>query len=213
MAALYGGADEFDALVYGHHHPGTSQYLESNIQKVAQQFSNFGNAVTDAGKLFYESAKNLYQRFNDSDAVRAAHAAMSKIRMTYQPDCIRPLRSLHDLQNAPLTMQRYMMAEPVTRALYNQQLCDGYSETYIDIQPGAILDNHYDYRRVMEGLVTECTENPEQDKVTFYMDDLINGDRELTLSEQLDITSTWELMRAFVKEGKEDPVSSTGGFL
>ena len=40
---------------------------------------------------------------------------------------------------------------------------------------------------------------PLYDKVTFYLDELLEGDRELFLSEQSNIKHTWEIVAQLIK--------------
>ena len=47
------------------------------------------------------------------------------------------------------------MAQPDIRSLYHKGHCDGYSDTYVDMEPGLVGEQHYDYRRVMDGVVEE----------------------------------------------------------
>lgn len=211
MAVIIGSPMDADALIYGVQHPGTLQYLEENIQRLGQQMSSYGQTLTDAGRQFYERAQTLYQQFNSADALRAAEAAMRRVKSYFQDELILPLQDIGALQNASLIMQRWVMAEPTLRQMYHKQQCDGYSDTYIDCHPGQVGEQHYDWRRVNEGLVVEDPKDSDDYKVTFYFDDLIDGDRELTLQEQMAVTSTWDMVKHYVGQGKDDPSSSSGG--
>ncbi len=111
-------------------------------------------------------------------------------------------------------MQNYIMANPMIRELYNQQLCDGYSDTYTDIDKNTIGDKHYHYRRVMDAVVQDTTDSEgNYDWVSKnYMEDLLEGDRELEIEEKAKVLSTWEVMNAFIKAG-QDPTNPRGGSL
>ena len=211
MAVIVGNPMDADALIYGRQHPGTLQYLEENIQRLGQQMSTYGQTLTDAGRQFYERAQTLYQQFNSDEALRAADQAMRRVKSYFQDELILPLHDLGSIQNASLIMQRWVMAEPSLRQMYHQQQCDGYSDTYVDLYPGQVGEQHYDWRRVHEGLVVADPEDPEDYKVEFFFDDMVAGDRELTLQEQMDITSTWDFVKSYVKAGKDDPSSNSGG--
>lgn len=213
MTVLIGGGNEFDALVYGYQHPGTAQYLEENIQRLGQQVQSFGQTVSDAGRAFYQSAQDLYGRFNNSDAMRMAHAAVRKVQLLLQPEMIRPLNQVSCIQNASLTMQRWIMAEPTARQHYHEQRCDGYGDTYVDMHPGFIGQAHYDWRRVHHGLLVEDETDPENFRVTFYLDELAEGDRELTLTEQMDVLNTWDFVKQYFDKGADDPTSPLAAML
>lgn len=196
---VMGGSQDFNNLVYGQVHPGTMNFLE-------QQLTNISTSLTDAGKNFFSNTQQLFDQFHGSEAMRLARASVRKVSSIFQRDEIRSIWDLGKMQNAPLTMQRYIMAEPTVREMYQKQRCDGYSATYQDMYPGAIGDNHYDYRRVMDGLVVETDEGDT--KCTFYFDDLVEGDRRLSLDEVIEIRSTWDFVKEMMQNGKRDPTSA-----
>lgn len=198
VQVVYGSSDDFDSLVYGQNHPSTMQYLQN-------QFQNISQTLTDAGRNFFSNASELYNQFNGADALRAARAATRKVSSIFQRDEIRCIWDLGGLQHAPLTMQRWIMAEPTIRELYQEQRCEGYSGTYTDMHPKTIGENHYDYRRVMHGLMTD-TEEADW-KISFFLDELVEGDRVLSLDEQIDITTTWAFVKARAEAGDRDPTS------
>ena len=103
------------------------------------------------------------------------------------------------------------MANPVVRQTYHEQKCDGYSDTYIDNQPSAIKETHYDYRRVMDGVVVD--KDNDGWSVKFYPDDLHDGDRELVHGEKVDILHSWDIIEMFMKAGDKDPTSQYGAAL
>lgn len=203
----YGGVADFNALMYGPKHPGTMQFLQNQVQ----QISDFSTTLTDAGRGFVANARRLYDELHSDEALRLARAAVRRIGNVFQRDEIKSIWELAQLQNAPLTMQRWIMAEPTVRELYHQQRCDGYSDTYVDMYPGEVKDAHYDYRRVMNGVVTEDSDGAS--KFTIFLDELVEGDRELTFDEKIDILNTWDIVSSLIKEGSDDPTSPWGGKL
>ncbi len=202
-----GGALTFNALAYCRPHPGTLQFL-------AAQRENTSRFLNEAGERFFAGAQDLYERFNSSHAVRAVRAAGRALSNLWQLDEIRPLVDIGELQNAPPTMQRWIMAEPEVRRLYHQQRIDGYSHTYQDMQPGAIGEEHYDYRRVMDGMVV-VDEVADEDgeygwTATTYLEELLPDDNDLDIVEQVDITDTWQNAVAYIRRRKEDPTDRFG---
>lgn len=204
MQVIYGGASAFDALVYGEQHHANQSYFQ-------QQLQNISSTLTDAGRSFFADAHVLYNQFNGSEAMRKIRAAVNAATGLFQPNRVRYVHDLGEMQNAPFVMQRYIMASPVVREKYHSQQIDGYSETYEDMQPGKIGDNHYDYRRVMDGVLREDTEGWY---VKFYPDEIYEGDKELSHDEKVDIIGTWDAIEAFLSVAKgEDPTSVWGNKL
>ncbi len=204
VQVVVGGTTEFNALVYGQKNPGTISYLE-------QQSFTVSPHLTAAGQAFFANQADLYEQYNGAEALRLAAAAVRKVASIFQPNSIRPLYTLGELQNAPLALQRWIMAEPTVRELYHQQRCDGYSESYVDMHPGFVGREHYDWRMVQHGLIQ--TEDEEEPMARFFFDDLVEGDRELTLDEKTDIVTTWDIVKNMVKTNQEDPTSAFGGQL
>lgn len=212
VQVVYTDNDGFNMLAYGagaQKHPGTLQFLENSINAI----SNVSQTLTDAGRSFFSNVGDMYERFNGAEAIRLAKAAVRRVSSIFQPDAISYIQDIGRMQNAPLAMQRWLMAEPTVRTLYHQQRCDGYSETYVDMEPGRVGADHYDWRRVNQGMVKHDEANPEEWSYTTYMDDLHEGDRELTLEEKVDVLSTWDLIRYHIQKGEEDPTSPFAGML
>jgi len=203
--------DGFDALLYGAQsvHPNTMRYMEN-------QFNHVTGLLTDVGRRFSQETERVFEFFSSGESFRKARAILRNVGSLFKADDIRELTSISDFQTAGLEMQRWLMAEPDYRKLYHQQRCEGFSRTYIDRHPGRIGEDHYDYRRAMNGLfVPEKVEGEEEEQyfVTEYFEELIEGDRELELSEQVDIQTSWRNLRAFVAHGGEDPGSEFGNQL
>lgn len=206
VQVVVGGSSDFNAMVYGYdRHPGTMNFLEN-------QFSNISSTLTEAGKSFFSNAKDVFESFTNSDAMRAARNALRKAGGLFQRDEIRSIWDLGDIQTAKPTMQRYIMAMPELRSLWQQQRIDGYSDTYVDMHPGAIGENHYDFRRMVNGVVQELVDDPEADYVIREcIDDLVDDDRELDTDEKADLDYTREVVKAIVDIGEDDPTSVWGG--
>ena len=192
-----GGPQDMSLFAFGQMTPATTQMLQ------AQNF-NLGQTLTDAGRAFMERSQQIFERFNGDEAIRRAKAAIRTIQHAFQPDIIRPLRDIGALQQAPYAMQRWIMASPDVREWYHQQRCDGYSNAYVDMEPGSVGEQHRDYRMVMNGIAQE---HPEADWVIYNYFEHEDDDVKLTLGEQVDILSAWDLVRSMLKLGKEDPTS------
>lgn len=112
------------------------------------------------------------------------------------------------------------MANQKVREMYHNQQLDGYADTYLDLAPGQRGEDHYDYRRVMDGVVQDCkiinAEGEEEDSwmMSFYFEgELAEGDRKLDVTEVSHILSTWDAMQAILAAGEADPTNPFGGSL
>lgn len=170
----YGAADAWAAVCYGETHSGTVDFLKN-------QFSTVGNALTDYGRKFVDASKSAFNHFNGSEALRFARKVVAGVNKSYDTERIVDLTTLKELQAASLQMQRWLMANPNIRKMYHRQQCDGYSSTYVDVEPSYIGESHYDYRRVMQGIGVE--EEDGSTRYDNYLEELKEGDRELIFEE------------------------------
>jgi hypothetical protein len=198
---IQAGVEGFEALIYPTQNPVNYEFIQN-------QFANIGNIASESVRGFYEKAQSIAQRFYDSSAVRHARAAVRAIRNAFEPNSVQYLPTLEAMQQASPVMIRYMMAEPTLRGLYQNQMCAGYGDSYFDMEPGRIGEDHYDYRRVMNGIAHE---EEGQDDLVFnhYAELLHEGDRELDAFEQFGVLDTWSLAKMFIAAGK-DPSSPEG---
>ena len=199
------GSAGFDYMMFPEQSPHTQQYLQ-------QQLSRFSETLTDAGRGFMAATTELYNKVANSDAVRKAKAAIRLAKGIFHPNMIVPLETLEDLQSAQPMMQRYIMANQVIRDLYHQQKCDGYSDSYVDIEPGCIGESHHDFQRVMTGVVQDIDlEGGDTAWIARqYYHESHPDDRDLTAVERTDILNAWDLAEAYAKT-LVDPTSIFGG--
>jgi len=202
-----GNIASFDMIAFPEQHMNNNVYMYN-------QFQNFTQSLTDVGKTFLAQAKMYYDKANDSSVIKAAKAAIRSVKGMFHPNMIVPLESVEELQAAQSVMQRYIMAEETIRTLYHKQRCDGYSDSYVDFQPGVVGEQHYDYRRVMNSIVQDIEEADGSDNWVShnYLDTIYEGDRELELVEQCDIIKTWSAVRRCIEECI-DPTNVLGGTL
>lgn len=197
----------FDYLLYPQQSPTTQEYIQN-------QLSYCVDNLTDIGRRFFETTKDIYAKVNDSNTVRLAKAAVRMAKGLMHPNTIVPLTSLEEIRTAQPIMQRYVMACPEIRQIYHDQKCDGYSDTYIDLQPWAMADAHYDFRQAMNGIVQEFQNEDGEDswKVVMYAHDFQDNDTDLEFDEKVSILKTWDAVRMAISTG-EDPTDIFGGKL
>lgn len=193
----------FDFMIYPQQHPDTYQYLQN-------QFANISATISDSARRFMEEGKAAVEKFCDGSLERAARATIRMAKNLINPNVIQSYDTLEEIQSAPPLMQRYIMTDPYLREKFNQQLCAGYSGSYLDMDPGCIREWQYDWRRVNNSIVQFQGEGEnEQWVATSFFEDLREGDRELHFEEKVDILSTLEIARMFAKAG-EDPTCPYG---
>lgn len=199
MAQIHtGGSGYFDSLFHGELHPGARTFIQRQMEAPSRVMEN-------AAQQFQESSQALFERLSGSGAMRMARAAKRAVGAAWMSNQIQALLDIGQMQHAPAVMQRYIMAEPTLRKRYHQQRLDGYEGTYRDLFPEDIGEEHYDYRRVMDGIVVENDDGSWY--ADTFVDDLLPDDDHLDIDQQVDILDTWANMVAKVRQGGSDPTS------
>ena len=198
--------DAFNAFVYPEKHPSGVQFLRN-------QFNNFTGVLTSTANDFIQASRQQVERFTSNASVDFARNMLKSVMgiSTISTDRITTLFDVQHFQGASIPMQRWVMANPQARTLSHEQRCEGYVDSYVDVQPGIQGDHHYDYRRVMDGVMQFDKDDGWYAKC--YVEELKEGDRDLTHGEKVDIIHTWSKLEYLIALNKEDPTSPDGGFL
>lgn len=160
---------------------------------VSQQLNQATSTINAVGQSFLNTAMQSYQHLIDGSLTRSARKIARLVNGMSHPNTIVELDTISAVQSAKPLMQRYIMACPELRTIYHKQLCDGYSDSYVDQHPGIIGEDHYDYRRVMNGIVQFDQEGNW--KAVEYFEELSEGDRELEAYEQFAILDTFSVVK------------------
>lgn len=198
----------FNAMLFPEMNPETKVWL-------AQQWESSSGLLTDIGRRYASKAADLWKSIYDPQLYQKARGLMRQVEALFHPNTILYLDTIEKVQSASPIMQRYIMSMPEIRKIYHEQLCDGYSDSYIDNSPGIIGEAHYDYRRVMDSIVQYLPlvdGKEERWKATMYPDELTPGDRELEADEKFAILTAWDTARNAIVE-KIDPTDIFNGRL
>ena len=193
---IQGDIDTFSGVTLGSYHAGTVDFLQ-NAPRIST------TQLRDSGQRFWEAAKEMVAKSNVDNTLRKIRAAARQVAAVFQSEEIRELKTVAEQQNAPITMRHLIMANPQNRSWYHNQTIEGYHGRYVDREPGLIGEDHYDYRRVMDGIIEEtdggfgCTQ---------YFEEIHEGD-ELFFDQQVEVKITWQNVLNNIQRGKDDPTS------
>jgi len=200
------GQANFDAIAFG-------VPTQANLNFLEERLTSFSNTMAAAGEAFVNRGLQVFEKYGGSEAIRLAKAAVRTVQHAFDSDCVRELKTLGSVQQAGQKMQRWIMASPGVRELYHRQQCDGYSNSYVDVAPDSIGRDHYDWRLVNTGLVEETPDDPEYEwQCVNYLDESA-ADVQLSVTEKIEILSTWDFIKTMMLPGKEDPTSPFCGKL
>lgn len=177
-----------DMILYGDKSNIISNYLYQQMQAIPQAFNEFSQRVFNAISSSYNYINDKLTQFGILNKLQESGAVIVD-------NYCQELLTFQQLQNANLTMQRWVMAHPQVKQMYIDQNLDGYSGTYVNISGKVVGENDYNYRRVMDGAVI-----PTEDGwiAKHYLEDLQIGDQELDHFKKTQIRNTWEAIDWFL---------------
>lgn len=186
-------------------------YVRDRYEKTAAYLEK---ASTTAGRAFLNKSREIFESINSSEALRRARASVRSLMSTRNPNALFAVKGIDDLRSAGYRMQRFLMADTVVRKKYLRQQVDGYSDTYVNIHGNDIGNDHYDYRRVIDGVFREEKDADGEDVIVIenFCEKLVQGDRDLDFIEQSDILDNWSTQRLLLMAGF-DTTSRLGGRL
>lgn len=191
VRVVAGGDDAFNAMIYPDQLDVNRNYFMNNIQQLS-------TLVTNTASDFYQKTQQLFEQVNSSEAMRVAKNALKAVNSLFTRDVVMELIDIEKMQLAKPVMQRFIMANPEILTRYREGTIDGYSDSYVDVNKGDIGRTHYDYRRVMDGVLLE-TEDSYQ--VNYYPDELRENEIVITHDDKVSIMNTWENLLAFIEQG------------
>ena len=183
-----------DLALYGDKSSILNNYLSQQLQNIRPAYNEFSNRIYQCLQSSYNFVNNQMVKYGllnqlDSNGIQALDNYYTE------------LTSFIALQNANATMQRWIMAHPDVRKLYLDQNIDGYSGSYQNVFGKEIGEDDYNYRRVMDGVMRD---EGDITVVRQYLDDLLEGDRELNHYEKVKILHTYDAIDYLLKECKFD---------
>lgn len=197
-------ASLFGKGLFGTLSQNTVSYLQGQIGMLA-------NASTEYGQRIFEKSMNIFNAINSDAAVMSAEIALSQIESMSGQDMIECLNTIAQLQTAASQMQGWIMTDPTIRQAYFDGKIEGYSDTYIDHNPGLIGHEDPNYRLQMNGVFV-----PHEDaswQYSLYGDRADTKDGMLTLRQLAAIVETQEAARYALEAGDLDPTSQYGASL
>lgn len=184
-----------DLMLYGNKSNILNNYLTQQMQRVQPTFNEFSNRI-------YTALQNSYNFVNDKMIQYGILNQLNQQGVQVQDDYFRELLSFQDLQQANLTMQRWVMSHPQLRQYYLDQNIDGYSDTYNNVFGKGVGEADYNYRRVMDGALID--NDDDTFTIKWYNEDLLEGDVPLNHYQQVRIRNTYDAIDHVLKTCKFD---------
>jgi hypothetical protein len=197
------GVDLIDIFAGGQLDQSTTGWLQEKSQTLR-------STLSETAQGFFDTARNMYSMISVSDAAQALRNLTSKLANVWSTNSIYATTTLAELQTAGPVMQRYIMAQPELRKMYLNQEVEGYGESYVNYHGDSLGVNHYDWRRVMDTIVTV---EDKHYSFTNYAERMADGEEPLTLHEKIDILKAWNSVQHYLDVADEDPTSTCGAKL
>lgn len=186
---VHGGTDSFNAMIYQQPNNAVLNYINNNIEAARVMLGNVGSS-------FINTAKEMYNRYNGTEALNRTKMLMMNVGSHLNNDTIHYV-SQAQIHNMNMIMQRYVMANPIISDLNSKNMCNGFQETYFDMEPDTYGTEREDYRRVMDGMLTFNKEG--YSILNHYMSS--NEEEPLHITEKISILDTWEMVERLIVGG------------
>lgn len=191
----------FQAVMFG----GPNKQLFNHVQNHYHQYTN---ALGESARRWWNEATGVFERTSYEQLERRVRAYRRHYDEIWRTDAIRPLNTIAEVQTAPDLMHRWIMAEPTIRRMYHEGMAEGYHGTYVDNYEGLVGVDHYEYRRVMHGVVIPNSDN-EGWSASQYIEHVWDADDYLEIDDQTSILTTWDTIKSHLetRENDDDPTS------
>lgn len=180
---IQGGRDAFNSFFYPPPSAGILDYLNNGLTRAAELVSDYSNT-------FMNKVHTLYNYYNSNEAIESAKLNVLQCESVIRNDVIYPI-SVENLGNANYTMQRYIMAHPMVTDLHSKNMCNGFSDTYIDSEDNDHIKDNHEYCEAMNGVIQfDENGNGYFEQITSVG---IDGKLEdIDLMDQVFIWETWD---------------------
>jgi hypothetical protein len=203
----YSTSDVFSALLFPNQHSSRTEYLQTQLTSLQQM-----PVHNQMQQQWIQMAQTDLQQALSFDAVTTARAIREEYGVSSEIALYIPVvHTLEDLQQANPYMQTFIMALPELREYYAQGRVSGYEGVYVDTQPGVIGWKHEAFQIATDGLLLEEHDSGELAINEYH--NLLEEQPKLDIFQQADIQHAWDVMRAHLAYGEDDPTSVTGGLI
>lgn len=184
---------------------------QNTISYLQGQISSLANAGSEHGQKIFNRSMALFNEINSDAAVMAAEAVLSQIESMKGQDIIEALTTIRQLQSAQSIMQGHIMAHPFLRQAWYDGKIEGYSDTYIDPEPGLVGHEQRAYRDINNGVFQPHEEASYQ--YSLYYDRASDIDKVPTIRKLAAIVDSQEAAIDAYYAGEQDPTSQYGASL
>ena len=148
--------DDFDNVSNIMFHSCSEQVQEG----ISNKFKNYIASVRDTKDNFINGLINRYQKDVNDRALNIGDLMKQKVGSIFQTNTIRGLNTIAEIQSAPTVMRKWVMTNPTLRERYAVKGISGYNGNFENRFPDqGSGESHYDYRRVMDGVIHKDTSN------------------------------------------------------
>lgn len=189
-----------DLVLFGNKSNILNNYLVRQIEQIHPTFNEFSERI-------YNTLQSSWNFINDKMTQYGIMSQLSQNGVQAVDNYFMECLTFQQLQEANYTMQRWIMCHPTLRELYIDQNIDGYSNTYKNFTDKGIAEEDYNYRRLMDSVL--ISNNDDHWKVNYYLEDLVEGDKELDHYEKVKILNTHDAIDWLLDNCKFDFTSTS----
>lgn len=205
ITEIQGDTNTFRAIAYGRPDTLTMEWCNQREQ------AHLAGLCSEVRNNYMAMQNTVHGAIDYAQIAAIADSLRVQTDASWMVNDIIRLETIQQFQQPPPIMVDWLMANPYVRSRYYKQTIAGYDEYYVDHDPGDIGENHYHYRRVMNGIFQENEEGALLAHEWF--EDIRQPTDELTFTQQMIVVNVWDKLTGFLLEGGKDPTSRYGAAL
>ena len=189
-----------------------SQDTRNYMQQRVQEYSAVSSQYAQPANSSIGNVLDRYNEFNSAATMAKIDGYKAQFNSMWISDTIRPLYTQEEVQQAPLSMRRWIMANPMLRTKHLNNELEGWDGSYPTPDSPAMApdvehigEDHYDYRRVMDSIVQH---GQGGSYYTQYHEVLRDPGDMLTLVQKSAIATAWKAVEESLNGNSDDDPTS-----
>ena len=199
-AVIRGDGNVENALLY--------RPLENNVLNYLNQHINAAITATNTlSQSFINGVQGLFNKFNSDQARMQTKLAMNSAGHHIDQNMIHYVK-YEQLHAANLAMQRYILAHPELGELHRKEMCYGYQDTFMALEPNKFGKDTIEYARAMNGVV-QFDQDGKGYVETYSLYDTDTHGEDIDIIDQISILRSWDNVSRMIanKVDPSDPIS------
>jgi len=160
--------------------------MQETANFMHQRMTDFSKNVSESFASVGEGMASRFETVRAAVQNQTVDLLRNRLNSVWQTNSIRKLDTIVEIQQAPLVMRNLIMANPVLKKKWNNDLLEGWDGEYVGDKT-SVGESDYNYRRVMDGVIKDDFTH------TNYHESLVNLDDALDIIKKDAVLHVWDV--------------------